>query len=276
MDQNILVVDDTPDSLRLLVGILTGKGYKVRPAPSGTYALTTIQKERPDLILLDIMMPKMDGFEVCRRLKADEHTQNIPVIFISALDKVFDKVTAFAAGGVDYITKPFEIEEVLARVSTHLTICNLQRSLQEKNEELQEKNDALEAALTKVKLLSGLLPICSHCKNIRNDDGYWQSVEVYIRDHSEADFSHGLCPNCMQELYPDLHQKMNEHREDILDALDELGQATLKDISAVVGLPESNTLNRLEFLTEEKQVEQVEIEGTVFYKRTGSGEGFSF
>ncbi len=113
MDPNILVVDDTPDSLRLLVGMLTGKGYKVRPAPSGAYALTTVQKELPDLILLDIMMPEMDGFEVCRRLKADEHTQNIPVIFISALDKVFDKVTAFDMGGVDYITKPFEIEEVL-------------------------------------------------------------------------------------------------------------------------------------------------------------------
>jgi CheY-like chemotaxis protein len=266
MSPNILVVDDTPDSLRLLVGMLTGKGYKVRPAPSGDYALTTIHKERPDLILLDIMMPEMDGYEVCRRLKADERTQDIPVIFISALDKVFDKVTAFAVGGVDYITKPFEIEEVLARVNTHLTICNLQRSLQEKNEELQVKNDALEDALAKVKLLSGLLPICSHCKNIRNDEGYWQSVEVYIRDHSEADFSHGLCPTCVQELYPELHQKINENRQDILDVLNKLGRANLEEIAEVVGLPESNTLNRLQTMVEDGQVKCLEVDGKNFYR----------
>jgi len=136
MTRNILIVDDTPDNLRLLSRLLNNRGYKVRVAPNGDRALATVQTELPDLILLDIMMPKMDGFEVCRRLKADEHTRNIPVIFISALEKLFDKMTAFSVGGVDYITKPFQAEEVLARVRTHLTLQDMRQRLELQNEEL--------------------------------------------------------------------------------------------------------------------------------------------
>ena len=109
---NIVVVDDTPENLRLLIKMLDDQGYRVWPAPNGTRALATIQKHRPDLVLLDIMMPEMDGFEVCRRLKADEHIRNIPVIFLSASNETLDKVKAFSIGGVDYITKPFQAEEV--------------------------------------------------------------------------------------------------------------------------------------------------------------------
>jgi two-component system, NtrC family, sensor kinase len=133
---NILVVDDTPANLRLLAGILNGKGYKVRPVPSGELALSAARGMPPDLILLDIMMPEMDGYEVCKQIKADPRTRDIPVIFISAIDDVLDKVKAFDIGGVDYITKPFQMEEVLARVETHLAMCNLQNKLRQKNEEL--------------------------------------------------------------------------------------------------------------------------------------------
>jgi signal transduction histidine kinase len=133
----ILIVDDTPANLRLLAEMLSAQGYRVRPAPNGDRALATIRKELPDLILLDIMMPEMDGFEVCRRLKADEHARGVPVIFISALGDVFDKVTAFGVGGVDYVTKPFQLEEVLARVQTHLGLEAMRRALQEQNSELQ-------------------------------------------------------------------------------------------------------------------------------------------
>src|ERR687886_145410 len=139
---NILVVDDTVANLRLLVNLLAERGYKVRPASNGSMALSAALTEPPDLILLDILMPNMDGYEVCEQLKADEHTREIPVIFISAVSEVLDKVKAFAIGGVDYITKPFQVEEVLARVETHLAIRNLQRSLKDKNEEL-EKTAAL-------------------------------------------------------------------------------------------------------------------------------------
>ena len=134
----ILVVDDTPANLRLLIGILTEKGYKVRPAPTGELALSAARGMPPDLILLDIMMPGIDGYEVCKQLKLDEITKDIPVIFISAISDIVDKVKGFAVGGVDYITKPFHVEEVLARVETHLSICYLERSLKTKNEELSQ------------------------------------------------------------------------------------------------------------------------------------------
>jgi signal transduction histidine kinase len=151
---NILIVDDTPDNLRLLSNALTERGYKVRSVINGAMALMGAKAAPPDLILLDINMPQMNGYEVCEALKADEQTREIPVIFISALDEVLDKVRAFAVGGRDYISKPFQFEEVLARIENQLTIRNLQQQLQEKNWFLQqsemrerEKADQLEQAL---------------------------------------------------------------------------------------------------------------------------------
>lgn len=126
----VLIVDDTPDNLRLLSGILEERGYDVRPAASGTRALAAVQAELPELILLDIKMPEMSGYDVCERLKADERTRDIPVIFISALQDLAEKVKGFALGGVDYITKPFQAEEVLARVETHLALHRLRHHLE--------------------------------------------------------------------------------------------------------------------------------------------------
>jgi two-component system, NtrC family, sensor kinase len=142
---NILVVDDTPANLRLLAGILNRNGYKVRPVPSGELALSAVRGMPPDLILLDIMMPEMNGYEVCEKIKSDERTRDIPVIFISAINDVLDKVKAFAVGGVDYITKPFQMEEVLVRVETHLAMCQLQSKLKQKNEELTITLEQLQA-----------------------------------------------------------------------------------------------------------------------------------
>lgn len=200
---SILVVDDNPDNLRLLLGILSSKGYRVRPTSSGEHAIASITKEQPDLILLDIMMPGIDGFEVCRRLKSEEKTASIPIIFISALDEISDKTKAFSAGGVDYVTKPFNTQEVLARIKTHLTIRNLVKDLEEKNRQLQK-------ALNEIKTLRGIIPICSNCKKIRDDKGYWQQIEVYITEHSEADFSHGICQECVKKLYPDFDFEQHE------------------------------------------------------------------
>lgn len=126
---NILVVDDNHDNLRLLATLLTQHGYRVRPAPSSAHALTTTRKELPDLILLDILMPEMDGYEVCRALKGDNLTRDIPVIFLSALDTLEDKIKGFEVGGVDYITKPFHEKDVVQRVETHLKIRQLQQDL---------------------------------------------------------------------------------------------------------------------------------------------------
>ncbi len=125
----VLVVDDNISNLNLLSKLLKDNGYEARPAISGALALLSLNLSPTDLILLDIKMPEMDGFEVCRRVKANEKTSDIPVIFVSAMGEVLDKVNAFQAGGVDYIMKPFEFEEVLARVGTHITLRKMQKSL---------------------------------------------------------------------------------------------------------------------------------------------------
>lgn len=139
----ILVVDDTPDNLRFLTRILTDHGYKVRPASGGLLALRSTAVKTPDLILLDVKMPDMDGFEVCRRLKADERNRDIPVLFISAMGEIAEKAKGFEAGGVDYITKPFETDEVLARIGIHLRLHELNERLEQKvNERTGELTDA--------------------------------------------------------------------------------------------------------------------------------------
>ena len=160
--KEILVVDDTPASLRLLTELLTGHGYRIRPAQDGAMALESVAAKTPDLILLDVNMPGMDGYEVCRRLKADEKSSRIPVIFISAFGDTRQKVTGFEAGGIDYITKPFEAEEVLARVRTHLRLRQAEEALrnahntlelrvQERTAELQASNQALRESEEKAR-----------------------------------------------------------------------------------------------------------------------------
>jgi PAS domain S-box-containing protein len=143
----ILVVDDVWNNLQLMTGMLKDCGYKVRPAPSGKLALQAAQHDPPDLILLDINMPEMNGYEVCERLKADDKLAGIPVIFISALTEQIDKVRAFAVGGVDYLTKPIQMEELQARVETHLKLRRLQVELEQANAGLQKTNGALKDAL---------------------------------------------------------------------------------------------------------------------------------
>ncbi len=142
---NILIVDDTHANLRLLAGILSEGNYIVRPVTDGHLALVSARAEPPDLILLDIMMPRMSGYEVCEKLKADEQTRDIPIIFISARNEILDKVKAFSLGGVDYITKPFHAEEVLIRIQTHLALRNLQKHLEQKNRTLSETLNQLKS-----------------------------------------------------------------------------------------------------------------------------------
>ena len=181
----ILVVDDQPANLKVLLSFLQEHNYRVYMVDSGQRALDILPKIRPDLVLLDVMMPGMNGFEICRRIKADKKLASLPIIFMTALDSVGDKMAGFAAGAVDYITKPFQQAEVLARINTHIT--------------LRKREKELEQALEEIKTLTGILPICSYCKQIRNDEGYWQQVEEYISEHSGALFSHGVCPSCYKK-----------------------------------------------------------------------------
>ncbi len=177
---SILVVDDTPQNLKLLSSVLVKAGYDVRCVISGSAALMGIRAERPDLILLDINMPQMNGYDVCRQLKQDPQTQDIPIIFLSALYEVMDKVQAFKVGGVDYITKPFQLEEVLARIQTHLTILRLQQQLREKNQLLelelaragQIQADLLPAALPQLKAFD-LAALCVPAHDVGGDFYDW-------------------------------------------------------------------------------------------------------
>jgi two-component system sensor histidine kinase/response regulator len=140
---DILVVDDTPANLRLLERLLSGAGFHVRPAASGETAIAAAAARPPDLVLLDVDMPGMDGYEVCRALKQDPALADVPVVFLSALGETSDKLEAFAAGGVDYVTKPFHLEELRARIATHLELRQLRRELEQRNRDLAESNQRL-------------------------------------------------------------------------------------------------------------------------------------
>src|SRR5688572_12082049 len=169
---DILVVDDAPANLQVLAGMLKDRGYKARPVPSGKLALVAARRDPPDLILLDINMPEMNGYEVCERLKADDELKGIPVIFISALTEPLDKVKAFAIGGVDYITKPFQMEELHARVETHLKLRRLQIELEETNARLAKANGRMSRDLkAAAKIQETFLP--RHGPRVPGADFAW-------------------------------------------------------------------------------------------------------
>ncbi len=178
----ILTVDDNPQNLQFLGKLLSDNGFEVGVAQNGQQALNFVDKNEPDLILLDVMMPDMDGYEVCKILKADFGTRHIPVIFLTAKVESKDIVKGFDVGGVDYVTKPFNSAELLVRIKTHIEL----------------------------KVLRGLLPICSNCKKIRDDKGFWSRVDSYIEAHSQITFTHGICPDRLNDLYggQDWYNKM--------------------------------------------------------------------
>jgi len=175
---NILIVDDTPENLTVLLQMLTEEGYRVRPALGGAIALKSVQANPPDLIFLDILMPEMDGYEVCRILKSDEGTASIPIIFISALSEVEDVVKAFQVGGVDYITKPFKVDEVLARVRTHLGLQNAIREKEESQLMLQAILDSIENTIVTVdsqlEIINANRALDDICIGIPGDESTFQ------------------------------------------------------------------------------------------------------
>ena len=195
---HILIVDDLPRNLQVLALLLDKAGYRVSMAMDGAQALEMVRQEPPDLVLLDVMMPGLDGLEVCRRLKAEEATRDLPVIFLTAKAELEDLQEGFRLGAVDYVTKPFRGGELMARVATHV-------SLKKALERERELRKSLEESLAQVKTLSGLLPICARCKKIRDDNGSWNQLENFISAHSNADFTHGICPECSSALYPEMN-----------------------------------------------------------------------
>ena len=198
--QKILIVDDAPANIQILHETLKEE-YEVFFALNGKDALQNASTVIPDLILLDIMMPEMDGYEVCGTLKNNALLKDIPVIFITALDQADHETKGLELGAVDYVTKPFNPGIVRLRIHNHL-------ELKKHRDALALRNTELQAALAKIKTLSGFLPICASCKKIRDDKGYWNQIEAYISDHSEAEFSHSVCPECAKKLYPDFYDDL--------------------------------------------------------------------
>jgi len=198
---DILAVDDSPLNLRLLTQLLRTHGFMARSANSGPEALESIRMIPPDLVLLDISMPDMSGFEVCHQIKTHPLTRDIPVIFLTASGHEEDVLHGFSVGAADYLTKPFREAELLARVRTHL-------ELKRHRDEAHQLISDLREALDQVKTLSNLLPICSHCHKVRDDAGYWADVETYLLRHTQTRFSHGICPGCLQEAYPEIADRI--------------------------------------------------------------------
>ncbi len=263
-ETRVLVVEDdfvVSEMIRKRVEIL---GYTVvGEARNGQQAVEMTQSLWPDVILMDIEMPDMDGIEATRRIYESCPT---PVVMLTAYDSPELLEQASEAGAGAYLMKlprPREIERAItiavARFGDMMVLRNLNADLQARNKELQE-------ALAKVKILSGMLPICANCKKIRDDKGYWQDVAVYIRDHSEAEFSHGLCPDCAKELYPDFYQESDEHDQNILEVLRKLDWTNLEDILAATGLQEGEILCHLQNMVKDGQLRRMEVNGQSLYK----------
>jgi len=186
----ILVAEDQSVSRHILAANLHKWGYEVTAVEDGTCAWKALQEEEsPQLAILDWLMPGMDGIEICRQIRQRPQARPMYLILLTARRGQEDKIQGLNSGADDYITKPFDREELRARVQVGIRVLELQRALAQRVQELEE-------ALASIKTLQGLLPICSYCKKIRNDRNYWQQVEGYICEHSAAQFSHGICPEC--------------------------------------------------------------------------------
>jgi len=197
----VLIADDDLVTLRLLEVTLKSWGYEVCTATDGVEALRIIEEgARPEMALLDWQMPGRDGPEVCRNIRARPQGLPVYIILLTSLGGRQDIIQGLQSGADDYVTKPFDRDELRARLDVGRRIVELQLSLAARVQQLEE-------ALVRVKQLQGLVPICSYCKKIRNDKNFWQQVEAYVSEHSEAKFSHGICPECFENIVkPQLDQ----------------------------------------------------------------------
>ena len=199
-----LGVQDTDRRVQLAV-------HRYQPHELNQQAVAWLRSEgfrsiNVDLILMDVLMPDIDGVTACRRIKQRAHLHDIPIIMVTSQNDLNNLKEAFSAGAMDYINKPVNGVELLARVSSAITLKNEMDCRKEREAELRRSNEELQRALREVKVLRGLIPICASCKKIRNDGGFWQQLEEYIGEHSEAEFSHGLCQPCLKKLYPGVYQ----------------------------------------------------------------------
>ncbi len=196
-DIRVLVVDDDPDILFATMRILKKEGYEVAGAETGAECLEKAVDELPDLILLDVVLPDISGTEVCSKLKQNpDHLKQLIMMISGKKTLSDDQADGLEAGADGYITRPVSNRELLSRINLMVRLVRAER---ENDKHISD----LEQALEKIKVLSGIIPICMHCKKIRDDKGYWNQLEKFISQHSEAQFSHCICETCEKKYYPD-------------------------------------------------------------------------
>ncbi|MFO7892062.1 MAG: response regulator [bacterium] len=232
----IMIVEDSHTQAVYLKKILIEKNYTVTVTHNGEEALAELRKKMPKIVVSDVLMPEMNGYELCKKIKSDENLKKIPVILLTTLSDPEDIIKGLKVGADHFITKPFKPDFLISHIqyilinhdlrkkgvadlgmeiyfggqkyfltSNRIQILDLLFSTYEavihKNKELEQLNRKLEESLRTIKQLKGLIPICSECKKIRNDKGYWEQLEVFLKAHSDIDFTHGLCPECEKKYY---------------------------------------------------------------------------
>ncbi len=203
----ILIAEDDFTSRAALAGVLKKEGHEVVATVNGAEAWQALQQPcAPMLAILDWMMPEMDGLSVVRKVRALQSSQSPYIIMLTTRGEKADIIAGLDAGANDYLSKPFDSGELRARVQVGQRMVEMQAALAAKVEELQK-------AFDQIKTLRGIVPICASCKKIRDDQGFWNKVEVYISEHTEAEFSHGMCPECMAKMYPEYVALSKEHNQ---------------------------------------------------------------
>lgn len=193
----ILIAEDDFTCRSMLAAVLSKAGHEPVEVADGFQAWDALQQpDAPRVVILDWMMPDMDGLEVLRRVRALPTDRPPYILMLTTKTEKAAVITGLGAGANDYLTKPFDVGELQARVEVG-------RRMVEMGDALAAKIEELRRAMAEIKTLRGIVPICASCKRIRDDQGYWRQVEVYVRDHTEAQFSHGICPKCMTHLYPE-------------------------------------------------------------------------
>jgi DNA-binding response OmpR family regulator len=197
----VLIADDETVSRRMLERALTRWSYEVVTATDGEQAWALLQQpDPPTIMVLDWLMPRLDGIAICRRVRAHPLLRSAYVILLTSRTAKEDVVEGLQAGADDYVTKPFDTSELRARMQVGVRVVKLQSALAERVRDLED-------ALSRVKQLQGLLPICCYCKKIRDDQNYWHQVESYVGSHTDARFSHGICPDCSDKLREDFNSE---------------------------------------------------------------------
>ena len=196
-DIRILVVEDDPDILFATVRILKKEGFEVICADNGNQSLEKVENDHPDLVLLDVGLPDILGTEVCEKIKGNpDHRKKYIMMLSGGRISSDDQADGLDSGADGYIVRPVSSRELVSRVNSMVRLIRAER-----------KSDGyileLEQAMDKIKVLSGIVPICMHCKSIRNDKGYWSRLEAFIETHSSAQFSHSICEPCLEKYYPE-------------------------------------------------------------------------